>query len=53
MHLIYLSIYYEFITPALADSFSPETEWQQITSSLQDSSYYSSRSQQCCNLDGL
>ena len=28
-------------------------EWQQVSSGLQDSSQYSGRSQQCCNLDGL
>ena len=40
-------------TSALADRFSLESEWQQVSSSLQDSSYYSGLSQQCCHLDGL
>ena len=29
---------WEFFTPTLADDFSPESEWQQVSSSLQDSS---------------
>ena len=36
----------EFFTSALTDGFSLEFEWQQVSSSLQDSSQYSSRSQQ-------
>ena len=44
---------FEFFTPALADGFSLEFEWQQVSSSLQDSSQYPSRSQQCCSLDAL
>ena len=43
----------EFFTPALADCFSLESEWQQVSSSLQDSSQYSGRSQKCCRLDGF
>ena len=35
----------EFFTLALADGFSLEFEWQQVSSSLQDSSRYSSRLQ--------
>ena len=42
-----------FFTSVLADGFSLEFEWQQVSSSLQDSSQYSGRSQQCCRLDGL
>ena len=34
----------EFFTSALADGLSLEFEWQQVTSSLQDSSQYSDRS---------
>ena len=34
----------EFFTLMLADSFSLESEWQQVSSSLQDFSQYSSRS---------
>ena len=33
-------------------SLSLEFEWQQDSASLQDSSQYSRRSQQCCRLDG-
>ena len=33
--------------------FSLESEWQQVSSSLQDSSLYSRLSQQCCSLKGL
>ena len=36
-----------------ADGFSLELEWQQSSSSLQDSSQYSGRSKQCSNLDRL
>ena len=34
----------EFFTSALADGFSLKFEWQQVSSSLQDSSQYSGRS---------
>ena len=37
----------------LADNFSLEFEWQQVSSSLQDSSQYSGRSQYCCSLNSL
>ena len=43
----------ELFTSALADGFSLDSEWQQVSSSLQDSSQYSSRSQYCCRLGGL
>ena len=43
----------EFFTSVLADGFSLKLEWQQVSSSLQDSSQDSSRSQQCCRLDSL
>ena len=43
----------EFFTSVLADGFSLEFEWQQVSSSLQDSSQYSGRTQQCCRLDSL
>ena len=39
--------------PAFADGFLQEFEWQQVSSSLQNSSQYSGRSQQCCPLDSL
>ena len=35
----------ELFTSALADGFSLESEWQQVSSNLQDSSQYSGRSQ--------
>ena len=35
----------EFLTSTLADGLSLEFEWQQVSSSLQDSSQYSGRSQ--------
>ena len=63
MHLILVCTYYyyyyyylllfEFSTPALADGFSLEFEWQQVSSSLQDLSQYSGRSQYCRSFDGL
>ena len=43
----------EFFTSVLADGFSLEFEWQQVSSSLQDSSQYSGRPQHCCRLDSL
>ena len=42
-----------FFTSVLADGFSLVFEWQQVSSSLQDSSHDSGRSHQCCHLDGL
>ena len=43
----------EFFTSALADDLSLDIEWQQVSSSLQDSSQYSGRFQPSCCLDGL
>ena len=43
----------EFLTSALADALSLEIEWQQVSSSLQDSSQYSGRFQYCCCLNDL
>ena len=43
---------WQFFT-ALADDFLLECEWQQVSSSLLDSSQYSGRSQQWCSLDSL
>ena len=51
--IIIMFIHLEFFTTVLADGFSLEFEWQQIFSSLQDSSQYSGRSRQCCHLDSL
>ena len=39
--IIIILLFWEFFTPALADSFSLEFEWQQDFSSLQVSSQYS------------
>ena len=44
---------WEFFTPAVADGFPLESEWQQISSIPQDSSWYAGRFQQCCRLDSL
>ena len=35
---------FELFTSAIADGFSLESEWQHVSSSLQDSSQYSGRS---------
>ena len=51
--LLLLFTLLEFFTLVLADGFSLEFEWQQVSSSLQDSSQDSGRSQQCCHLDSL
>ena len=52
--IIIIIIYsFEFFTSALADGLSVELEWQQVSSSLQDSSQYSGRSQKCSSLDGI
>ena len=51
--IIIIIIIWVLFTPALADGFSLEFKWQQVSSSLQDSSLYSGRSQWCCSLDGL
>ena len=51
--LLLFVLFWEFLTPALADGLSLEFELQQVSSSLQDSSQYSGRSQQCISLDGL
>ena len=51
--LLWLFTPLEFFTSVLADGFSLEFEWQQVFSSLQDSSQYSGHPQQCCRLDSL
>ena len=43
----------EFFTSVLTDGFSQEFEWQQVSSSLQDSSQDSGYSLQCCRFDSL
>ena len=46
MDFIFIIIHFlELFPSALVDSFSLESEWQQVSSSLQDSSQYSGRSQ--------
>ena len=45
---------WKFFTPALAGGLSQESEWQQVSSGLQDSSQYSSQSKKKrCSLVGL
>ena len=46
-----ISLIWVFFTPALVDTFPLESEWQQVSSSILDSFYYSGRSQQYCSLD--
>ena len=43
--IIGISISWEFFPSVLADGLSLEFEWQQVASSLQNSSQYSDRSQ--------
>ena len=45
-----MSFFWEFFSPALADGFSLEFEWHQVSSSHQDTSQYSDRSEHCCSL---
>ena len=53
--IIIIIIVYSFrvFTSVLANGFSVGYEWQQVASSLQDSSQDSGCSQQCCHLDSL
>ena len=53
MLLLLLFTPFGFFTSVLGDGFSLEFKWQQVSSSLQDSSQDSGRSQQCCRLDSL
>ena len=46
-NIIIIFLFWEFFTPALGDGFSLEFEWQQVSSSVQDSSQYPGWSQQC------
>ena len=41
---IIILLFWEFFTPALADGFSLEFEWQQVSSSINNSTQYSGRS---------
>ena len=43
----------ESFPAALADGFSREIEWQQVSSSIQDSSQYSGQSKWCCSPESL
>ena len=52
-NIIIIIIILEFFTSVLADGFSLEFEWQQVSSSVLDSSQDSGRPQQCCRLDSL
>ena len=49
----FIWMFYKLFKPALADGISLESEWQQVSSSVLDSTLYSGHGQQCCNLDGL
>ena len=51
--IIIVIIPWEFFTSALADGFLLEFEWQQVSSSLRDSSQYSNPSQKGCSMDSL
>ena len=53
LFFLLLLIPWEVFTSVSADGFSLEFEWQQVFSSLQDSSQDSGRSQPCCRLDSL
>ena len=48
--IIIILLLCDFFSPAIVGGFLLEIEWQQVSSSLQDSSQYSGRSQQCCSL---
>ena len=49
-YIIIILLFWDFFfPPALADCFSPDFEGKQVSSSYQDSSQYSGRSQQCCS----
>ena len=51
----FILIIWGVFTPALDDGFPPKSEWQQVSSNLQNSSRYSgwSKKKKCCYLDGL
>ena len=50
---IIILLFREFCTPAVTDGFRLVYEWQQVSTSLQDSSRYSGQSQQSYSLDGI
>ena len=45
--------FFFFFTSALGDGLSLKSKWQQVSSSLWDSSQYFRRSLQCCSFVGL
>ena len=49
----YYWLFFEFFIPALTDGYLLKFKWERVSSSLQDSSKYSGRSQQCSTLDWL
>ena len=49
----FIIVHSKLFTSAISDGFSLEFEWQQVFSSLQDSSQNSGRPQQCCSLVSL
>ena len=51
--LVVIFLLWEFFTTTLTDVFSLKSEWQQISSTHQDSFQYSVWLQQYCSLDGL
>ena len=51
--IIIIIIHWEFLRLALADNISLESEYQQVSSSLQDSSQYSGRSYWCSSFESL
>ena len=51
--IIIIIIFWGFFTLELADCFSLECKWQQVSSSLQDPSQYPGRFEQFCRLNGL
>ena len=51
--IIIIIIPCEFFTPGYSGSLWLESDWQQVSLDLQDSSQYSGRPHQCYSLDGL
>ena len=51
--IIIIIIPWEFFPSVLVDGLSLEFEWQQVSSSILDTSQYSGKCQQCCSLDCL
>ena len=51
--IIIIFCFCEFFITVLASGLSQESEWQQVSSGIQDFPQYSDRSQHFCNVDGL